>query len=72
MTTKVFFDVDVGGERIGRIVMGLFGEAVPKTAENFRALCTGKLWFPTVIILIMNIKLFVITTTVYCWMGKCI
>ncbi|XP_011025284.1 PREDICTED: peptidyl-prolyl cis-trans isomerase [Populus euphratica] len=41
VTTKCFFDVEVGGEPVGRIVMGLFGDVVPKTAENFRALCTG-------------------------------
>lgn len=58
VTTKVFFDVEVGGDPIGRIVMGLFGEVVPKTAENFRALCTGKLWFPIIIIImVMNINL---------------
>ncbi|OMO82293.1 hypothetical protein COLO4_23102 [Corchorus olitorius] len=36
VTTKCFFDVEVGGEPIGRIVMGLFGDDVPRTAENFR------------------------------------
>ncbi len=38
---QVYFDVDIGGESAGRIVIGLFGKAVPKTAENFRSLCIG-------------------------------
>merc|ERR1712151_301344 len=38
----VFFDVTIGGQNAGRITMELFADKCPKTAENFRALCTGE------------------------------
>lgn len=68
---KVFFDVSVGGSNIGRIEMEviqnlnvffiffqLFADVVPKTAENFRALCTG-----------INI-IYIKTTTIYEILGE--
>ena len=39
---QVFFDVTIGDKPAGRIVMELYADTVPKTAENFRALCTGE------------------------------
>lgn len=39
----VFFDISIGGQPAGRIKMELFADTTPKTAENFRQLCTGEL-----------------------------
>lgn len=40
--TRCFLDICIGEELEGRIVVELYNDVVPKTAENFRALCTGE------------------------------
>jgi len=39
---KVFFDLTIGNKPAGRIEFELYADVVPKTAENFRCLCTGE------------------------------
>jgi peptidyl-prolyl isomerase D len=40
--TMCFLDISIGEELEGRILVELYNDIVPKTAENFRALCTGE------------------------------
>lgn len=40
--SRVFFDISIGQRPAGRVVLELYNDVVPKTADNFRALCTGE------------------------------
>lgn len=42
---RVFFDITADNTPLGRITMELRADVVPKTAENFRVLCTGEKGF---------------------------
>ncbi|KAL3075747.1 hypothetical protein niasHS_012577 [Heterodera schachtii] len=39
---RCFFDIHIDGEPVGRILMELFDELVPRTTENFVMLCTDQ------------------------------
>ncbi|KAG5368886.1 Peptidyl-prolyl cis-trans isomerase [Yarrowia sp. C11] len=45
MSNQVYFDVSADGSPLGRIEFKLYNDITPKTAENFRALCTGEQGF---------------------------
>jgi len=40
--TRVFLDISIGGRQAGKLVVELYDDVVPRTAENFAALCTGE------------------------------
>ncbi|MDP0562853.1 MAG: peptidylprolyl isomerase [Candidatus Endonucleobacter sp. (ex Gigantidas childressi)] len=45
VTKKVFMDISIGGTPAGRIIIGLFGDIVPKTVQNFYELSTHEKGF---------------------------
>ena len=45
ITSRVYFDINIQNQPVGRIVIGLYGSTTPKTVENFEALCRGSATF---------------------------
>jgi cyclophilin family peptidyl-prolyl cis-trans isomerase len=46
ITTRVYFDIEVDRHEAGRIVIGLYGNVVPQTVQNFETLCRGDTTHP--------------------------
>merc|ERR1712168_1384375 len=44
-TFNCFFDISIGAKEAGRVTMNIRNDVVPKTAENFKQLCTGEKGF---------------------------
>lgn len=42
---RVYLDIEINGSRAGRLIITLFADIVPLTAENFRCLCTHEKGF---------------------------
>ena len=40
---RCFFDIAINEVPAGRVIFELYDDIVPKTTENFRALCTGEM-----------------------------
>lgn len=57
VTRKVFFDVSEGGQPIGRIVLGLFGNTAPKTVTNFVSLAGNEVCSKTIFLKYFIMKL---------------
>ena len=45
VTKKVYLDIEIDDEPIGRVIFGLFGDVAPKSAANFAQLCDGSAGF---------------------------
>jgi len=41
ITDRVYFDIDINSQPVGRVVIGLYGSIVPQTVKNFKTLCEG-------------------------------
>lgn len=42
MTDCLFFDINIGGVPVGRIIFKLYSDIAPRTCYNFKCLCTGE------------------------------